>query len=391
MKALIITAILSFALSGHAQFPQDYRESRESFREICPAATNDHFCETFMVDPRDDLSVDAYFSKPAGSKKIMVLVSGVHGIESFAGAAIQLDFLKNQFKSFNEQGISVYLVHALNPWGYLHRTRVTANNIDLNRNFPSAPDANLSVNQGFQKLKINLAAENIGGPGFGSFLSFSMQLLWKIVTFQFSVDEMNQAIAGGQREEARGLFYGGTGTETQILWLSARLDEHLVGFTEALLIDFHTGLGDHGVLHLMPSRDPAPKGQALRQLLFGTDSNAVYKMTTDATKGFYAVAGDFLDFAEERGPPDLTIAAMTMEFGTKGTSIPAQLASLHTMAAENASRVLPWGTDRAHEIAAAKAEFTELFDPNDQAWRESVLRKSRTLFAQVLENWKAQR
>lgn len=371
-------------------FPADYYDSRARFRAACPVSPDENtFCEMFNVDPRDDLTVDTLFWRAQNSQKILVLVSGVHGIESYAGATVQRDFVEEQLSRFLDQGISVYLVHALNPWGYRHNARVTANNIDLNRNFPSVQDRHLAPNAGFQKLKEILAPENIGGPGLWSFLGFSFRLLWKIATFQFTVDEMNQAVAGGQREEPRGLFYGGQAVEPQIEWLKNQLDGKLAGFREALLIDLHTGLGDRGSLHLMPSDEPATSGRELRERLFGKESNDIYQITTGNTKGFYTVAGDFLDFAEERGPRELSAAAMTMEFGTKGTSIPAQLGSLHTMAAENAKRQVPWGPGRERDVAATEEQFFELFAPRDSAWRESVRQKSRAFFSQVLSHWSA--
>ncbi len=370
-------------------FPKDYYDSRERFRSACPVSPDENtVCEMFPVDPQNDFSVDSLFWRAENSKKILVLVSGVHGIETYAGAAVQRDFVEENLSRFLDQGISVYLVHALNPYGYANNSRVTANNVDLNRNFPSKQDADWKPNAGFQKLKEILAPENISGPGWFSFFGFSFKLLWRIATFQFTVDEMNQAIAGGQREEARGLFYGGTAQEPQVEWLKRQLDEKLQGFEEALLIDIHTGLGERGVLHLMPSDEPAPTGADLRARLFGTESNEVYKITTEATKGFYSVAGDFLDFAEERGPEGLKTAAMTMEFGTKGTSIPAQLGSLHTMASENARRILPWTQER--DIAASRADFMELFAPQDLEWRDGIRNKGRAFFQQVLTRWSAQ-
>lgn len=378
------------AAPAPTDFPKDYYDSRERFRAACPVSPDENtVCETFPVDPRDDLSVDSLFWRAPDSKKILVLVSGVHGIETYAGAAVQRDFVEENLSRFLEQGISVYLVHALNPWGYARDARVTVNNVDLNRNFPSRQDESLAPNAGYQKLKAILAPESIGGPGWFSFAGFAWKLLWRIATFQFTVDEMNQAVAGGQREEARGLFYGGAGPEPQVEWLRRQLDEKLVGFEEALMIDIHTGLGERGVLHLMPSDEPAPAGAALREKLFGATSNDVYRITTGDTKGFYTVAGDFLDFAEERGPEGLRIAAMTMEFGTKGTGVPAQLASLHVMAAENARRLTPWGPERERDAARSRADFMELFAPRDPAWRDGIRDKARALFRQVLTRWSA--
>lgn len=393
MRLVQALALLLFVFSGASvcageEFPSSYFESRQLFRASCPlVATAVLSCESFAVEPSLDLNVDVLWAKPAGSKKILVLVSGIHGIETFAGSAIQIDFLKSQLFLYQNAGISVLLVHALNPWGYVHLRRVTAQNIDLNRNFPSKKDPKSAPNPGFEKLQQLLAPEAVSGPGWTSMLGFSIKLLWKIATFEFTVDQMNQAVAGGQQVDPRGLFYGGQNTEPQVEWLMRLLDDKLQGFDEAVVMDLHTGLGQRGVLHLMPSDDPAPKGKALREKLFlnsdtKTPGPEIYQVTTASTKGFYTVAGDFLDFAEERGPNKLVMAAMTMEFGTKDTSIPAQLESLHTMVVENSSY-----QKQASDPRPGQKKFVELFSPQDLKWRSEVLLKSSQLFTQIRTRW----
>lgn len=396
---------------GPEIFPESYTDSRQKFREICqalqqqsagpsgpqrPATKADVECLSHPLENAagEDLTVDSLWAPAPGATKILVLVSGVHGAEASTGAAVQFQFVMNQLPQYNAKGISVLLIHALNPWGFAHGRRVTANNIDLNRNFPSREDVAWVPNKGYEKLRPQLEPENLRETGTWPFVKFAMSLLWKIVTFQFGVDEMNQAVAGGQRESPKGLFYGGFEPEPQIRQLKDFLDFYLKGHKQAVMIDLHTGLGEAGVLHLMPSDRPSVSGQALRSRLFqnplrqGNEGTPIYKITTEDNQGFYHVSGDFLDFAEERGPEDLEIAAMTMEFGTRGTSIPAQLKSLFIMVSENTAyqdqSTRPWTQD---ETLKAQLNFYELFSPSDPNWRRNVLVTSDSFFNQLLSRF----
>mmetsp|Transcript_24906 Transcript_24906/g.59126 ORF Transcript_24906/g.59126 Transcript_24906/m.59126 type:complete len:300 (-) Transcript_24906:2838-3737(-) len=67
--------------------------------------------------------------------------AGTHGVEGFAGSAIQLNFLREMILQSAEQSSGeksyvrkILLIHAVNPVGMRYHRRFNENNVDLNRN-----------------------------------------------------------------------------------------------------------------------------------------------------------------------------------------------------------------------------------------------------------------
>ena len=82
---------------------------------------------------------------PGNTKELGTIVhsSGVHGVEGYAGSAIQLALLelltsasqnKNKGKSNAQNRPTIVMVHAVNPVGMNQYRRCNENNVDLNRN-----------------------------------------------------------------------------------------------------------------------------------------------------------------------------------------------------------------------------------------------------------------
>src|SRR3546814_15477716 len=80
----------------------------------------------------EDLAIDiATFGDP-DAEKTLFLVSGTHGQEGFVGSALQIAFLRDLDIP---AGLNVVALHALNPWGFSHRSRTAEANMNMNRNF----------------------------------------------------------------------------------------------------------------------------------------------------------------------------------------------------------------------------------------------------------------
>lgn len=376
--------VAGFSQSLAAQtpdYPADYETARQTFRELCRQSGGE--CGVYNLPSSPDLSVDTLWLPAADSKRIFVLISGTHGIETYASSLVQTTFMREQMAQFHKAGINLLLVHAFNPWGFKNNRRVTANNVDMNRNCPTPSSQAYVINQGYQKIKHLLEPEQVTGIGTWPLTVFAAKILWRIVSFQFTPQEMNQAVAGGQREEPRGLFYGGLQPEEQIPWLGTFLDEKFANKTQAVVFDLHTGLGNNQEVHLIAD-DPPALAQSLREKLFGQGNTDLYSQVSGKTRGFYFSVGDMTDFVEERGPAGMQIVAQTMEFGTKSTSIPKQLQTLFILAAENSAAHTTWPKDQAEQ---AHKDFKQLFAPAEEAWRQNLLKKSKLIFTQVLERW----
>src|SRR5690554_4974356 len=67
------------------------------------------------------------------AENVLVLVSGLHGVEGGVGSAIQSDFVTRHRRLPSD--VCVVLVHAINPWGFAWASRNDHEGIDVNRNF----------------------------------------------------------------------------------------------------------------------------------------------------------------------------------------------------------------------------------------------------------------
>jgi hypothetical protein len=121
--------------------------------------------DLFFLPVVDELGTDVAVLKGAGSpERFLIHLSGIHGVEGYAGSAIQsasLKYLgeqynknkqdKEEFKTSNEEedveqeendvySPTIVFVHAMNPYGFANNRRVNEDNVDLNRNFLTEDD-----------------------------------------------------------------------------------------------------------------------------------------------------------------------------------------------------------------------------------------------------------
>ncbi len=125
---------------------------------------------------------------------------GTHGIEGFAGSAIEIDILRLIANGHIvlPTNTAVLMVHALTPWGYAWLRRCDADGVDLNRNVVdfSRP---LPENTGYEELKPAL------------FLLDAQQRKQAFADFEqlHGREALEKAISAGQYSDPSGPFYGG--------------------------------------------------------------------------------------------------------------------------------------------------------------------------------------
>src|SRR5438105_11933974 len=117
--------------------PGDYGSARDRFR----SAADGLGCErgAYAVTARgpggEELTIDIARRGPESANRVLVVSSGLHGIEGFFGSAVQTGWLEAGGADRLPTGTAVVLIHALNPYGFAHLRRADERNVDLNRNF----------------------------------------------------------------------------------------------------------------------------------------------------------------------------------------------------------------------------------------------------------------
>ena len=118
-------------------FSQDYVEAREKFTTAARAAGAE--VTGFALDERgpDDgkLSTDVAWLGLPDAHRVLVTISGTHGVEGFFGSATQIEWLRRAKTAQLPQGIAALHIHAINPYGFAWLRRTNEDNVDINRNW----------------------------------------------------------------------------------------------------------------------------------------------------------------------------------------------------------------------------------------------------------------
>jgi len=225
-------------LNPEGYFSPDFATARERFRAAAAAAGA--VLSALELDARGPggaaLSIDIARCGAPDAERLVLHSSGLHGVEAYAGAAIQLAALDARLAP--PPGCALVLVHVLNPYGMAWSRRVNENNVDLNRNFLPPGDSGAAA-------PIYAAIDHVinppSPPGFDGFWVAAAGLL-----LRHGFGALQQAIAEGQYSHPRGLFFGGTELEPGPRRYFDWLRRNCSGARYALALDVHTGLGRHG-------------------------------------------------------------------------------------------------------------------------------------------------
>lgn len=120
-------------------FSETYDEARGKFLAAAQARglNIERHLHPEMVGPSgEQLSIDIALFSPARAETLLIITSGVHGVEGFCGSGCQTGLLHDDelFARLATAKVALLLVHAVNPYGFAHLRRVNEDNVDLNRN-----------------------------------------------------------------------------------------------------------------------------------------------------------------------------------------------------------------------------------------------------------------
>jgi Protein of unknown function (DUF2817) len=310
----------------------------------------------------ETLSVDtACFGDPAAAR-VLLVSSGIHGVEGFAGSALQLALI-HELAGATPARVGILLAHALNPYGFAHSRRVDEHNVDLNRNcLPEFPGP---ANEGYSAFSDLLHPRSL--RAHGDF--FTPRLLLRALRYGRRATQ--QAIAGGQYAFADGLFYGGDRRQPSVDIFRRILSEQTLTEAELVIhIDVHTGLGPYGEYQLLPVQPLATTTLGQLRAWFGDRVAGA----GPASAG-YSASGSVRELSM-RVLRSARVYALTLEFGTF-----APLRVLRVLRRENWLHHHGGDTVLAREV---KAELRQCFCPRETHWRQAVLSKGVAVLHQAL-------
>lgn len=433
-----------------AAFSSTYFEARNKFREAAALANAELSSHKVCDDVNgtgEEMTIDiAILNAPNSNNKnktkqgdVIIHMSGTHGIEGYAGSAIQIRALQNiandnssmaaasssagglkksgnnkssssSSSSYDPSRPTVIFVHAVNPFGMANFRRFNENNVDLNRNCLNTPEEWQSVlsrgrNQfGYERFKPLFHPSRL--PTFAERLLIFGKIAYFLITVGFS--KLKTTFVTGQYHDQTGLYYGGTKLERSWEILRDFLKPYCAAARRLVVIDVHSGLGPSGADTLMcdskaqfkvaseiwpsgclidePSdagEDSASSGYTnavgssdLRALCFGTISRSFAASDAAKTPEISAQIANRRNNEPAEANFDLYMA-VTQEFGTVPPIFVAR-GVLFENAAFNLSRNSP--SHRMGQEMSRGAFYVESY-----AWKESVLRRGLERLDQTVE------
>ena len=289
-------------------------------------------------------------------------MGGTHGVEGFAGSAIETDILRLLADGHLEIPINTALlmVHALTPWGYAWLRRCDANGVDLNRNvvdfFKPLPE-----NSGYEILKPALSLTDV---------QQRKQLFTEFEQVQ-GREAFEKAISGGQYTDPGGPFYGGQAPAHGRLVIEDLLSRYQLQQRSLAVIDIHTGLGSFGYGEIICDHHPDSPAIKVARQWYGDSVTFPLLGTSSSVPKLGLLDYAWHTIMNERS------CYVTLEFGTYKTD---QLFEILL---------------RDHQLWAKSGNNSERFEhgllmrqhfnPDDNAWREMVLFRGRQVISQALQ------
>jgi len=235
-------------------FALTYEEARDRFRTA--AGRLGWELQSFPVV--DHRTIDVALSPGSPNDPLLMVSSGVHGVEGIFGSAVQLAALHNWEKVGSPSGVRCVFVHAICPSGFAHIRRFNEENIDLNRNFLPPGEAYAGSPPRYAGLDAALNPKR--PPGRSEF--FTLRAMLGIA--RFGLTGLKQAIAGGQYDFPKGMFFGGFGPSRSKVILAEQFPDWLADAPRGVLLDLHSGLGKSAELKLLVDVPPHTKEQLER-------------------------------------------------------------------------------------------------------------------------------
>jgi len=189
----------------------------------------------------EELIIDIAVIGPITSKKLFLYSSGIHGVEGFAGSAIQLsvlDLISNE-KPFDTH--CIIFIHIINPYGMAWLRRVNENNVDLNRNFLNNQSEFKGEPDGYERINNFLNPAKTPNK-----YDFSFYLKGAFYLVKYGFRNLKQWIAQGQYRRSDSIQFGGKEMQKGPTLLMNWLKNNITQVKEAVAVDLHTGLGPSG-------------------------------------------------------------------------------------------------------------------------------------------------
>ena len=351
----------------------NYKKGRDLFRKYSIMKYSHLFSSKkhgkIIIDIDEDITIDYLYlhnTFPTNNSKLNIIISGTHGVEGYAGTAIQCKTLDNFIQKkqlYRQEDMSYLFIHALNPYGYQHNRRCTKQNIDLNRNYLDFFPKTIYPDQIFELIITYL-------------FSFKFIFLFFSILFQYGYTKSREYIVKGQYNHSQGLFYGGTRKQQNIRELAHMLDTiDLSSFTDIHIFDIHTGLGKYGNLSVMV---PNHTYEELTKFIKCNETTnlvniSVSNMYQDSKGSITEGMEDYLKHRSFKG----TLYPIILEYGTY-----SNIQIFIGLLMENYYYINNSNNCNEKELCKSQNKLRDLFYINEPEWKQMILSNYQDIISQ---------
>lgn len=326
-------------------------------------------CRDHSATQNANLCCDAYWLGDTTASRVLVLISGTHGVEGYAGSAVQrfvLQALAARDARLPED-TAVLMVHALNPWGMRWARRCDEQGIDTNRNFVD-----------FDKLPEPAAEFPALLKAFEIQDAHERRRELHTLALAWGQRRYEEVLSGGQYQADWAPFYGGRHAGFARRCVEAMTEQWQLADREQVVIDLHTGLGPWGFGELISDH---PSGAAANDYAYRLFGPAV--ACTHDGESYSVPKRGLLDFhwhrmMQARG------CFLTLEFGTYGTE-----ALFRVLLDDHRFWLTRDGSTHPDAYSPVQNAMLRHFCPNERFWQQSVLWRGWQVVNRVLEYFAA--
>ncbi|NRA63824.1 MAG: DUF2817 domain-containing protein [Pseudobacteriovorax sp.] len=360
-----------------------YVEARESFRTACDKlvktsiATADSYLVPSQIDP--DLTVDScYIKADDQAEKLVILTSGIHGVEGHVGSALMEQFFADILPKIDRQNTAFLLIHSLNPFGQKYNRRVTENNVDLCRNFSLSNALFSTKNQSYAKFDDFLNHQKPVSSSVLSTVKTYTELAYYIA--KYGVSDLRQSILGGQYTFPKGLYFGGFDHEPQNGFVRSLFERYGQDVDYILHADIHTGYGNRGQLHFFPNPIPDRLLSSFKTVFRGFELDI-----PEAGGDFYETSGDLSTFITNLFPQK-NVISLAFEYGTNNNiETLGSIKSLQIMRLEN--QLHHFGGKSPEDKQAISDRFKDMYNPMDPDYHKKIMEHTKEVMPIIISNF----
>lgn len=352
-------------------FSEDYFEARDKFRAACrlEGLVPQAFENPSPAPDGRAVTTDVAWFGPRTASRLLVLVSGVHGVEALSGSAAQTGLIALGHLRAMPADTAVLMVHVINGYGATHLRRNTDGNVDLCRNFMDFSQP-LPLRPEYDDLHAALSCPDFDGPQREA--ADAVQLAYMN---QHGPEGYIQALMGGQYVHPDGFAYGGREPVWANRTLTAILTEHAQHARQVALVEFHTGLGSYAYGTAVTMQVDADLERTRRW--FGEWVHAPNQRVAGGPKTYYRVFGHTTE-GYRRCLPQAEMTSIVLEVGTYAPQV-----TLPVMLQDH--WLQQHGDPASERGRAIRQQLLRLHYPRDPDWRQAVWDRSLQVVHQAWE------